>query len=133
MARRRTTTNGNPSVVIGYIRASIETDQSLGPQAQRAALTRWCDANGVRLASIHEDIGVSGGTSLDNRPGLLAGDGRTLEPEPLEEAVVERIRTLRAAQVPIRGIADRLNAERVPSRGLRWHATTVSRLLRRAG
>lgn len=60
-----------PSRVIGYVRVSTD-DQNLGPEAQRAALARWCEANGVDLVAVHEDLGVSGGAELDKRPGLLA-------------------------------------------------------------
>jgi DNA invertase Pin-like site-specific DNA recombinase len=61
------------SLAVGYIRASLDRDrQELSPDAQRASLARWCEANGVRLAAIHEDLGVSGGTALDARPGLVA-------------------------------------------------------------
>jgi DNA invertase Pin-like site-specific DNA recombinase len=57
--------------VVGYLRASTDR-QDLSPEAQRAALARWCDANGARLVAVHEDAGVSGAAPLDKRPGLLA-------------------------------------------------------------
>ncbi|MEV6547006.1 recombinase family protein, partial [Streptomyces sp. NPDC051665] len=41
-----------------------------------------------------------------------------------------KMREWQAEGVSIRGIADRLNAEEIPTkRGGRWHATTVNRLL----
>ena len=58
------------SLVIGYIRVSTD-EQTLGPEAQRAALDRWCATRGARLVAVHEDIGVSGGAQLERRPGLL--------------------------------------------------------------
>jgi DNA invertase Pin-like site-specific DNA recombinase len=61
----------NVSVAIGYIRCST-TEQELSPDAQRAALTRWANAQGVELVGVFEDVGVSGGTVLEKRPGLLA-------------------------------------------------------------
>ncbi len=62
---------GNPTKAIGYIRCSTE-EQHLGPEAQRAALARWCKGNGVELVTVFDDHGVSGGAELDKRPGLLA-------------------------------------------------------------
>jgi DNA invertase Pin-like site-specific DNA recombinase len=47
-------------------------EQVLSPEAQRAALERWCATNGVTLAVVHEDLGVSGGAELEKRPGLMA-------------------------------------------------------------
>ena len=76
-ARTRTATggrrrpNGDPKRAVGYLRVSTD-DQHLGPQAQRQALLRWCQAHGVELAQVHTDHGVSGATPLDRRPGLLA-------------------------------------------------------------
>lgn len=56
---------------VGYIRVSTD-EQANGPKAQRDALEAWCSRNGVELAVVHEDLGVSGAAALDKRPGLLA-------------------------------------------------------------
>jgi site-specific DNA recombinase len=61
---------GNSNIAVGYIRVSTD-DQNLGPAAQRAQLESWCKSNGAVLAAVMEDHGVSGGTCLDKRPGLL--------------------------------------------------------------
>jgi len=61
----------DPGIVIGYTRASTGK-QELGPQAQRAALEDWCREHKANLVAVHEDRGVSGGTPIDDRPGLLA-------------------------------------------------------------
>ncbi len=63
----------------------------------------------------------------------LAADHSHLEPDPNEQTVIALVRKLRGAGETIDAIAARLNAEATPARGRRWHATTVSRLLRRAG
>jgi DNA invertase Pin-like site-specific DNA recombinase len=68
MKKRNTT---DAKTVIGYIRVSTD-EQALGPEAQRAALEKWCAANGAELVAVLEDIAVSGGADLDHRPGLLA-------------------------------------------------------------
>jgi DNA invertase Pin-like site-specific DNA recombinase len=66
----RATTRTNARLAVAYLRVSTD-DQALGPEAQRAAIERWAAAAGVEVASWHEDRGVSGGASLDRRPGLL--------------------------------------------------------------
>lgn len=68
---RKTRVTPSPSLVVGYVRAST-LSQDISPEAQRAALARWCEGRGARLVSIHEDAGISGATPLDRRPGLLA-------------------------------------------------------------
>jgi len=62
---------GDPKVAIGYIRVSTD-EQSLGPEAQRAAIEKWAQSRGVRVAAVFEDHGVSGGAPAEKRPGLLA-------------------------------------------------------------
>ena len=68
MARRRKK-EADPSLAVGYVRVSTD-EQALGPIAQREALQAWCEAHGCRLCATFEDIGVSGGTGLERRPGL---------------------------------------------------------------
>ena len=69
MARRRLKRDTDPKKAIGYIRVSTD-EQALGPDAQRAALNAWCERHDARLGAIYEDIGVSGASPLEKRPGL---------------------------------------------------------------
>jgi DNA invertase Pin-like site-specific DNA recombinase len=62
---------GDPKVAVGYVRVSTD-EQSLGPEAQRAAIEKWAQSRGVRMTAIFEDHGISGGASVEKRPGLLA-------------------------------------------------------------
>src|SRR5262245_14033225 len=58
------------SIVVGYVRVSTDR-QAVGPEAQRAAIERWCQDRGATLASVHEDR-VSGTSEGTDRPGLVA-------------------------------------------------------------
>lgn len=70
MAKRAKRTAGDAGRVVLYVRVSTE-DQALGPEAQRTAAARWCEARGAQLVAVCEDLGVSGGAPLDQCPGLL--------------------------------------------------------------
>lgn len=59
------------------------------------------------------------------------GDGKRIEPDPEEQAVVARIREWRASGQSLRGIVERLNAERVPARGRGWYRPTVTAIIER--
>ena len=63
----------------------------------------------------------------------VAADGKTLIEHEGEQSAIRRILELRAAGVPIRKIADQLNAEEIPSRAAGWHASTVQNVLARSG
>lgn len=62
----------------------------------------------------------------------LAADGLHLELEPAEQAVIARVRQLRAEGLSLRMIVETLNTAGAPARGARWHQTSVRRLLARA-
>lgn len=65
---------GDPRRAVGYVRVSTE-EQSLGPEAQRAALAAWAERRGVELVAVFEDR-VSGGVDLAERPELVAALAR---------------------------------------------------------
>ena len=71
MPRAVKTVPGDARRVVGYVRASTDR-QDLGPEAQREALASWCAGKGAQLVAVHEELGVSGGTAIDKRLGLLA-------------------------------------------------------------
>jgi len=54
-----------------YVRVSRES-QDLGPTVQREAIAAWAKAHSHTVESWHEDHGVSGGKSVEDRPGLFA-------------------------------------------------------------
>lgn len=68
------TRQGNVSIGVAYIRVSTE-EQSLGPEAQRAAIESWAARQGVQVTSWHVDRGVSGGSDIADRPALVAALG----------------------------------------------------------
>lgn len=59
--------------LVGYVRVSTDRqhEEGLGPDIQRIAVKRWTQANGHRLITIAEDLGVSGSNGWDARDGLL--------------------------------------------------------------
>lgn len=68
MAKRAPATSEKKAV--GYIRVST-TDQALGPDAQRAQIEAWAAKTGIELVSVHVDLGMSGGSDVADRPGLV--------------------------------------------------------------
>jgi len=61
----------------------------------------------------------------------LGADGVHLEPDEVEQQVVELVRRLRADGLSLRAVVERLNADGVPARGQKWHKTSVARILER--
>jgi len=73
LAKKRTkrSSPGDAKRAIAYLRMSTDR-QDLSPAAQRAAIEAWAGREGVTVVAWHEDLGVSGGAALEDRPGLLA-------------------------------------------------------------
>jgi DNA invertase Pin-like site-specific DNA recombinase len=60
----------SPTVAIAYLRVSTD-EQTLGMDAQRSAISAWAAREGVTVAAWCEDMGVSGGAQMEDRPGLV--------------------------------------------------------------
>lgn len=56
---------------------------------------------------------------------------RTLEPDPSEQAIAERIAEMRADGLSYHRIAETLNTDGVPARGRRWWQESVKRVCQR--
>lgn len=80
---------------------------------QRAALQAWCARAGVELLAVFEDVGVSGASPLEKRPGLLQALA-ALETHDAGVLLVAR-RDRLARDVVLAAMTDRL-AERVGAR-----------------
>lgn len=60
-----------PVTAIGYVRVSTqEQTEGFGLEIQREAIEAYCKANGLTLAAVHADEGISGSNGLDSRDGL---------------------------------------------------------------
>jgi len=68
----------DPLLAVAYLRVSTD-EQTLGMEAQRAAITAWAQRQGVIVVRWCEDLGVSGGAELEKRPGLLEALGAVRE------------------------------------------------------
>ena len=104
---------------IGYLRVSTDgqADSGAGLDAQRDAIALWCAREGVSLASVHADEGVSGAAPLEARTGLLAALGELASDDVLLVAKRDRL-----ARDPILGamverMADRQGARVVSAAG----------------
>lgn len=60
--------------VEGIVRVSRvkgrEGDSFVSPREQAERITSWCESQGAHLNRIHEELDVSGGATLERRPGL---------------------------------------------------------------
>jgi DNA invertase Pin-like site-specific DNA recombinase len=69
---------------LGYIRVSTDeqAERGLGLEAQRQRIRAYCEMKGLRLTTIFEDPGLSGGKPLDSRSagGRLLDEARRTKP-----------------------------------------------------
>lgn len=65
--------NAMQKTAVGYVRVSTERQATEGVsmEAQEARIRAWAAYQGIELAAVHVDAGLSGGRA-DNRPGLQA-------------------------------------------------------------
>ena len=71
-------TKTDPALAVAYLRVSTD-EQTLGMEAQRAAIIAWAERQKLSIARWYEDLGVSGGAELEARPGLLNALGAVRE------------------------------------------------------
>ncbi len=110
MGRRRKL--GDPKRAVAYVRVSTD-EQSLGPEAQRKAIGKWCEDHGIDLVATAEDIGVSGGAEIEKRPGLM--DAMNALVEHRAGVLIVHKRDRLARDVVCAGLIERL-AERQGAR-----------------
>lgn len=107
----------DPGRAVGYARVSTRR-QDLGPEAQRAAMAKWCEANDVDLVAVHEDR-LTGATELADRPGFMAALSAVREHGAGVFLVAKRDRLGRDALVSamVERLAERAGARVVSAAG----------------
>jgi site-specific DNA recombinase len=101
---KSTVRNAAERTAIGYVRVSTEGQATDGVSldAQRNAITAYCQLNGLRLVAIEADEGISG-SKTSNRPGLrravesACGSGAVLVAYSLSRIARNTIETLELA------------------------------------
>ena len=73
-----------PPLATGYVRVSTvaQVEDGQGLAVQRDRIAAWCAYQGVDLAEVYEDAGVSGSIGVDGRDGLRAALRAVLERGP---------------------------------------------------
>ncbi|MCC6227420.1 MAG: recombinase family protein [Microthrixaceae bacterium] len=118
--------------------SSIDTGTAMGRffltvMAGAAEMERGLVAERTVAALAHKRA-IGEKTGGDPPYGFSVGDdGRKLVPVEPEQAVIQRVRTMRQQGYSFREIADRFNRESVQARGEKWHETTLKRLMDRGG
>jgi hypothetical protein len=60
----------DPTRAIALVRASTDR-QDLSPGAQVRAINAFAKANGITVVKVYEEVGISGGAAIEDRPMLL--------------------------------------------------------------
>jgi len=91
------------------------------------------EAIGERTATVLQ-FKRAHGDAYNHTPYGSVRKGARLLPAPAEQAVIRRVKRMRAAGVTLRAIALRLDREKVATKkpGGQWHASTVANVLRLA-
>jgi len=67
-------TTHSPRRAVGIVRVSQvggrEGDRFVSPAQQRERIVNACEANGLQLVTVHEELDVSAGNAIARRPGL---------------------------------------------------------------
>lgn len=102
--------NATGSKAIGYIRVSTakQAESGLGADAQRDAIERWAKQQGIAVAAVHADEGVSGSTDTLEREGLLDAIGDLRRGDTLVVAKRDRL----ARDLFVMGGIERMVAKR---------------------
>ncbi len=65
---------GDPKIALAYRRASKD-EQALSPEAQANTIQTYAQQHGIVIVAWFDDQGVSGGSDIDDRPGLTKAIG----------------------------------------------------------
>lgn len=121
----------NPLVAVAYLRVSTD-EQSLGLDAQRAAIEAWAVREGVTIAAWHCDLGLSGGADIAARPSLVAAlaDLRTHRAGLLVAAKHDRVARDILIATTIERVAASASARIVSADGVGNGTTGADKLMR---
>jgi site-specific DNA recombinase len=102
-----------------YLRVSTDeqADSGAGLAAQEDACRAWCAANGATVGAVHTDAGISGGASLEKRPGLLAALADLGKGSALVVAKRDRVARDVLVSAMVEAAADRSGARVVSAAG----------------
>ena len=81
-----------PKKLVGYCRVSTDNQKEEGTiEIQENSLKKYADKNGYELVKIFEDNGISGGSELENRPGLAELFSYTENNKEIEEVLIFKL------------------------------------------
>ena len=125
----------DPNLVVAVLRVSTneQAESGLGLEAQEASIRAYASANGLELASIHTDAGVSGRAELTDRPGLVAALGEVVSRRAgvLLVAKLDRLARDPFLVLTIEKVLKRSGARLVSAAGEGTHGDDPSQVLMR--